>query len=324
MTAAFALEKAGVYFEKHFPGDILKKSHAITAEAGTRRYFRPQASELQGWLVVLALNPPCLELQAWMIQQNVRVPQLSKSKQTQSGWAYLVEDFGDIHLCHQPNQKYFQEILAARRKFAAATAAPPLAPPTKCLGAALFEQELQQFRQDWVATQSPNPNFANSAWLTELCKHIAQLAASGPQQWQHRDCHSRNILILENQELGWIDYQDLQAGPVYYDLASLATDAYMDPSFPVADLLHDEVLEVGKTFGMATSQIDQHWYWSRIQRVWKALGTFGRLLNQGRQDYHEAEIRARRIALELVQVSQTAKCFANFHATQLRNLFSPA
>lgn len=43
----------------------------------------------------------------------------------------------------------------------------------------------------------------------------------------HRDYHSRNLLVVERDNPGVIDFQGALAGPVTYDLASLLRDAYI-------------------------------------------------------------------------------------------------
>ena len=51
-------------------------------------------------------------------------------------------------------------------------------------------------------------------------------AISQPQVTMHRDYHSRNIMMLENNQLGIIDFQDAVIGPITYDVVSLLRDCY--------------------------------------------------------------------------------------------------
>ncbi|HTV85670.1 MAG TPA: phosphotransferase [Dyella sp.] len=48
-----------------------------------------------------------------------------------------------------------------------------------------------------------------------------------PRCFVHRDFHSRNLLIVEDNNPGIIDFQGALAGPITYDLASLLRDAYV-------------------------------------------------------------------------------------------------
>ena len=48
-----------------------------------------------------------------------------------------------------------------------------------------------------------------------------------PRVFVHRDYHSRNLLVIEHNNPGVIDFQGALAGPITYDLASLLRDAYI-------------------------------------------------------------------------------------------------
>jgi N-acetylmuramate 1-kinase len=52
-------------------------------------------------------------------------------------------------------------------------------------------------------------------------------ALEQPRCFVHRDFHSRNLLIVDDNSPGVIDFQGALAGPVTYDLASLLRDAYI-------------------------------------------------------------------------------------------------
>ncbi len=56
---------------------------------------------------------------------------------------------------------------------------------------------------------------------------IADEVSIQPTVFIHRDYHSRNLMIVEHDELGVIDFQDAMKGPMGYDLASLLKDCYI-------------------------------------------------------------------------------------------------
>lgn len=56
---------------------------------------------------------------------------------------------------------------------------------------------------------------------------IIRNAQEQPHCFVHRDYHSRNLLVIEDNNPGIIDFQGALAGPITYDLASLLRDAYI-------------------------------------------------------------------------------------------------
>jgi aminoglycoside/choline kinase family phosphotransferase len=56
----------------------------------------------------------------------------------------------------------------------------------------------------------------------------------------HRDYHSRNLMLVNSNTLGVIDFQDAVVGAITYDLASLLRDAYVEwPQERVAAWVED-------------------------------------------------------------------------------------
>jgi aminoglycoside/choline kinase family phosphotransferase len=53
-------------------------------------------------------------------------------------------------------------------------------------------------------------------------------ALAQPTVFVHRDYHSRNLMVLDSDNPGVIDFQDALGGPCGYDLASLLKDCYID------------------------------------------------------------------------------------------------
>lgn len=56
---------------------------------------------------------------------------------------------------------------------------------------------------------------------------LVQAALEQPRAFVHRDFHSRNLLVLEPDGPGVIDFQDAVSGPIAYDLVSLLRDCYI-------------------------------------------------------------------------------------------------
>lgn len=280
----------------------------LTPEASARRYFRPtepvtvpgldeRQSTVARWLLVLSPDAAPLPTTRFLEQRGIRVPQLGPAMPG----AYLVEDLGDRHLVHAPTLPNYNRLLDQWQPFAFEPL-PAEHPNTSfALDKALFLRELTQFLERYLqGFRDRPPDRLAASGVAEACETLAAEASAGPTCLQHRDFHSRNILILEDDSLAWIDHQDLRRGPLFYDLASLYTDAYVDLSDQVYRRLRGEVEPLGLCFGLSSEHARLRFQLTALQRVLKALGTFGNLLMEGRTDYVDAEARARGMALALL------------------------
>lgn len=85
---------------------------------------------------------------------------------------------------------------------------------------------------DWFLTAylgltlTPEEEQILGTTFNALTDHLA----NQPQVFIHRDYHSRNLMVIEENapsQLGVIDFQDAMYGPITYDLASLLKDCYI-------------------------------------------------------------------------------------------------
>ncbi len=95
----------------------------------------------------------------------------------------------------------------------------------------------------WPAIHgAPVPPDARTEFLA-LWRGVIDRLTALPAGWALRDYHSPNLLWLPQREgvrnVGIIDFQDAQAGPLAYDLVSLLQDARLD----VAPQLESELLD---------------------------------------------------------------------------------
>lgn len=110
------------------------------------------------------------------------------------------------------------------------------------------------------------------ALRAELGALVDTLAAE-PRVLCHRDYHSRNLMLSDNQ-LWLIDFQDARMGPDTYDLVSLLRDSYVDISEADVDELLAYFLALAGRSGEA-DQFRRRFDEMALQRNLKALGTFG-------------------------------------------------
>jgi len=109
--------------------------------------------------------------------------------------------------------------------------------------------------------------------LAEECAAIVNELAAEPRVLCHRDYHSRN-LMLRDDRLFIIDFQDARLGPDTYDLVSLLRDSYVDLPWQVVDGLIAYFLALQGRAGEA-AEFRRRFDLMALQRNLKALGTFG-------------------------------------------------
>jgi N-acetylmuramate 1-kinase len=105
---------------------------------------------------------------------------------------------------------------------------------------------------------------------------IAEELAAEPRVLCHRDYHSRNLMLHENN-LYIIDFQDARLGPDTYDLVSLLRDSYVDFSEQHVEELIAFFLALRGAWGAAADpqEFRRRFDVMALQRNIKALGTFG-------------------------------------------------
>lgn len=93
---------------------------------------------------------------------------------------------------------------------------------------ALLRFELSLFH-DWLCGTHLDIVFDDAEeqqWQT-LCDLLVHNALDQPVVFVHRDYHSRNLMVTENNNPGILDFQDAVEGPLTYDLVSLLKDCYV-------------------------------------------------------------------------------------------------
>ncbi len=130
--------------------------------------------------------------------------------------------------------------------------------------------------------------------LTDLTHHmldetfdcLAREAAVQPKVFMHRDYHSANLMVLPEDKIGVLDFQDAFYGPVTYDLVSLLRDCYIDwPEQMVQELVrffYEKIKLPSVSFNAFLRWFD----WMGVQRHLKALLTFSRKYQRDHNDHY--------------------------------------
>ncbi len=106
---------------------------------------------------------------------------------------------------------------------------------------------------------------------------LIKVCLEQPQVWVHRDFHSRNLMVVDSNNPGVIDFQDLVVGPISYDLASIFKDCYIEwPRNRQLAWLKDYYTQLDQT-SFSYEQLVRWYDLTGFQRHLKVLGIFCRL-----------------------------------------------
>ncbi len=293
--------------------------HPLPGDASFRTYFRAQHND-KSYIVMLA--PPAKErtdefvsiAKAWH-QEGLLVPEVL-AWEREKGFV-LLSDFGDTLLLSRLNaqsvNEYYQDALSA---IVHLQNTDPKITGLPLYNADYARMELNYF-QEWFIhkllglTNSPEEE---AVWQT-LCKDVLNSFCGQPQVTVHRDFHSRNLMVLPNESLGIIDFQDAMVGPITYDAVSLLKDCYI--TWPTTDIhrwvgaFYEKLKAQGKLSEVSHKEFIQWFDWVGLQRHIKVLGIFSRLkLRDNKSNYLTHLPRIMRYVLE---VTRQYDNFAIFH-----------
>jgi aminoglycoside/choline kinase family phosphotransferase len=116
---------------------------------------------------------------------------------------------------------------------------------------------------------------------------LTESALQQPRVFVHRDYHSRNLMLVEKNNPGVIDYQDAVIGPVTYDLVSLLKDCYIEwPRKKIEQWLDNYLQLTPVSIPVDRNQFIRWFDLMGVQRHLKVLGIFARLnYRDGKSQY---------------------------------------
>lgn len=259
----------------------------ISGDASFRRYFRLHTSH-QSLIAVDAPNntennPGFVAIAHGLAAQGVRVPTVYAWCESQG--FMLLSDLGDALLLPALNANTADALYAA--------ALAELLPLQQCItsekyllphydGAKLLTE--MRLLTEWFIPRYLGVELSaeQAAALAQQFDALVVAVAKQPEVFVHRDYHSRNLMLLPDNAVGVIDFQDGVIGPITYDLVSLTRDAYI--SWPDADRQRwelsflDRLQQVGRVAARVTSPQFLRWCDDMAaQRHLKVLGIFARL-----------------------------------------------
>ena len=264
--------------------DVVENSFLpVSGDASFRRYFRFVAKNEKGvdQLPLIAVDAPpekedsqrFIDIALLLTDNNLPAPKIFVA--SDEGF-YVQQDFGDQLLLNCLNESTVDHLydiamsnIVAMQQLKAADFPP--------YNSELLQREMGLFT-DWYLDKHINAALSDHDQhiLTSTYKNLEISALEQPQAFVHRDYHCRNLMLLDNDKLGIIDFQDAVLGPITYDLVSLLRDCYIDWPQKKIDLWVNTFIK--KLPIRHDNEKFVRWFdLMGIQRHLKAIGIFSRL-----------------------------------------------
>ena len=259
----------------------------VSGDASFRRYFRfcinNESSVAVDSPPDRENNQPFIDITQLLISNGICVPQIKHQSLT-AGF-FVISDFGDRLLLNElasdnANMLYqlaFDTLLQIQQT--GTESIPPY-------DSALLQREMSLFT-DWYLRKHKQIAFDNEIekLLTTTYSLLEQSALDQPTVFVHRDYHSRNLMLLPDNKLGIIDYQDAVKGPITYDLVSLLRDCYISwPQEKIDQWVKQFYSQLSNNHDFNLQQFQHYFDLMGVQRHLKAIGIFCRL--KYRDDKH--------------------------------------
>ncbi len=270
---------------------LISSCELASSDASFRRYFRVISD--QNSFIVMDAPPekentePFIKVAKLLSESNVNVPIIYQ--QNKEDGFLLLEDFGVEcfldKLDSQTAPALYQSACDALLNLQTSTSIAECALPK--YDEALLQRELSIF-EDWFLHELLDIDSPAFLW-DRVQDLLVSSALDQPQVCVHRDYHSRNLMILQEDSPGIIDFQDAVVGPITYDLVSLLRDCYIAwPESEVEEWLHDyyDRLVKAKLINCPLVRFKRWFDLMGMQRHLKAVGIFARLhLRDGKSNY---------------------------------------
>jgi len=296
LGACLSTEHLRPLIDQAFPGKHVEfQVTPLQGDASDRRYYRVNfATAVDGItsLVLMRLpypytagELPFVNVQRYLFMHRIPVPDIVWDD---SGHGFiLLEDLGDVTLeaalrgaSREQMASWYRQALDMLLVLQQPES---MASRASCVAFSLaFDVEKLMGELDFFLThmikqlcaQQLPP--AEETTLRGQFWKITALLARQPRVFTHRDYHSRNLMVHQ-ERLRLIDFQDARLGPCQYDLASLLYDSYvvLPPDLRAA-LLTYYLEHKATTAGdpLESDSFLQIFDYMCLQRNLKALGTF--------------------------------------------------
>lgn len=279
----------------------------LAGDGSDRCYYRIQSPELTESLVLMQLSQSdanklenngyeWIQIGNLLAKHGIFVPKTVCTLPKYA--ALLIEDYGDLMMESQvkawkKNTQLADTVQLYHRACAIVRQMIHLRPDPQAIWCQRrFDQERFVWEMNFFAKhylqQARNIKFSHQE-EQQFQKDILALSeflVSGPAIFVHRDFHSRNIMIRDDR-LALLDFQDARLGPASYDLVSLIFDSYVPLKNEMRlTLLEDGLKIIQADFPEHYDGISSSWQAMLLQRQLKAIGSFGYLSIEKRRGHY--------------------------------------
>ncbi|WP_173235939.1 aminoglycoside phosphotransferase family protein [Legionella antarctica] len=258
---------------------------ALAGDASFRRYFRLYSGGLTR--IVMDAPPekedlaPFVHIAKTLSVARVKTPEILAMNMEQG--FLLLNDFGDQLLLtllqSETANRYYRDAINTLFKIQGCPINDPKLPS---FDKAFMLNEMD-LCSEWFFKAYLSLELANDEHqlVQNTMEWIATEVSQQPLTFIHRDYHSRNLMVLNEQEesaLGVIDFQDAMRGPLSYDLVSLLKDCYISwPREQVLEWVEFFHAQSGLVSSYSLSEFVRAFDLCGLQRHLKVLGVFCRL-----------------------------------------------
>ncbi|GAB4235723.1 MAG: phosphotransferase [Acidobacteriota bacterium] len=266
----------------------------LVGDASSRQYYRYFQDDGTSWILAAYPEPfdaacfPFLEIHRLLDRIGVPVPRIYRVAGELG--VVLQEDLGDESLQRRLRNTSAAEALgwfrqavdhivrmqtAGTRSFS-----PECAGYHVAFDEAKLTWEFDFFRKYFLNAYRGCGDWADPDLVAE-CARISRELAGYPRVFCHRDFHVRNLMV-KDERLFVIDFQDARWGPPTYDLVSLLKDSLELHASLQQELTGYYLERIGEEqFAGLPAELfspgpfERQFHLMAIQRLLKALGTYG-------------------------------------------------
>ena len=271
---------------QQFPEIAAADLQPASADASFRRYFRVQNGDISR--IVMDAPPdkedcaPFVRVASWLQSMRLNAPRVLAADPGQG--LLLLSDLGATQYLDVLNKDpgradelYTQAIGALVTLQQEGVQFHSLLPP---YDESLLRTELALF-SEWLCGKHLGIQFSDDElqlWQA-TCDLLVQNALDQPSVFVHRDYHSRNLMLVDDNNPGILDFQDAVCGPYTYDLVSLLKDCYVTwpPGLVENWALTFFRLRENDLGAISEELFVRHFELMGVQRQLKAAGIFARL-----------------------------------------------